>query len=48
LHPITVVVAMIVGAQLLGILGMIISIPVASALKITITSVYQHLVEFRA
>ena len=48
LHPITVVVAMIVGAQLLGILGMIISIPVASALKVTITSVYLHLVEFRA
>ncbi|MCB0390162.1 MAG: AI-2E family transporter [Bdellovibrionales bacterium] len=48
LHPITVVVAMIVGAQLLGILGMIISIPVASVLKVTITSVYQHLVEFRA
>lgn len=48
LHPITVVVAMIVGAQILGILGMIISIPVASALKVTITSVYQHLVDFRA
>lgn len=48
LHPITVVVAMIVGAQVLGILGMIISIPVASALKVTITSVYDHLVDFQA
>ena len=48
LHPVTVVVAMIVGAQVLGILGMIISIPVASALKVTFTNIYQHLVEFRA
>ncbi len=48
LHPVTVVIAMIVGAQVLGVLGMIISIPVASALKVTITSVYKHLVEFRS
>ena len=47
LHPITVVVAIIVGAQLMGVLGMLISIPVASALKVTITSVYLHLTGFR-
>ncbi|MCB0364296.1 MAG: AI-2E family transporter [Bdellovibrionaceae bacterium] len=47
LHPITVVIAIIIGAQLMGVLGMLISIPVASALKVTITSVYLHLTGFR-
>lgn len=47
LHPVTVILAIIVGAQLMGVLGMIISIPVASALKVTVTSVYVHLVGFR-
>lgn len=48
LHPVTVVIAIIIGAQLLGILGMIISIPVASALKVIFTNVYKHLSDFRA
>lgn len=47
LHPVTVVLAIIVGAQLMGVLGMLISIPVASALKVTVTSVYVHLLGFR-
>ena len=47
LHPITVVVSIIIGAQLMGVLGMLISIPVASALKVSITSVYLHLTGFR-
>lgn len=47
LHPITVVIAIIIGAQLMGVLGMLVSIPVASALKVTITSVYLHLTGFR-
>jgi len=47
LHPITVVIAIIIGAQLMGVLGMLISIPVASALKVTVTSVYLHLTGFR-
>lgn len=42
LHPVTVVLAVIVGAQLLGILGMLISIPICSAIKVTFISVYQH------
>src|SRR5690606_14323802 len=33
LHPVTVIVVIIVGAQLMGVLGMIISIPLASAAK---------------
>lgn len=48
LHPVTVIVAITLGAHLMGILGMIISIPVTSALKVTITAIYRHLVDFRA
>lgn len=47
LHPVTVIVSFIVGAELLGVLGMVIAIPVASVLKVTIFNVYRHLVEFR-
>ncbi|MCB0422895.1 MAG: AI-2E family transporter [Bdellovibrionales bacterium] len=47
LHPITVLVVIIIGAQLMGVTGMLISIPVASALKVTLYSVYQHLTDFR-
>lgn len=47
LHPVTVIIVIVVGAQLMGILGMIISIPVASILKLTTFSVYRHLVNFR-
>lgn len=48
LHPITVVVSIIAGAQILGVVGMLISIPVASILKVTFTSVYKHLTDYRA
>ncbi len=48
LHPVTVIIVIIIGAQLMGILGMMISIPIASALKLTVTAVYDHLMEFRA
>lgn len=47
LHPVAVVVAIIVGAQIMGILGMIISIPVASALKVTLGTLYQHMTDDR-
>jgi putative permease len=47
LHPVTVVIAIIIGSQLMGILGMIISIPVASAIKVTSTAVYNHIIGFR-
>ncbi len=42
LHPVSVVLVIIVGAQLLGVLGMIISIPVASLLKLLISTFYQQ------
>ncbi len=46
LHPVVVVIVIIVGAQLAGIIGMIISIPVACILKLTAMAIYEHLVEF--
>ncbi|OQY14385.1 MAG: hypothetical protein B6I30_00765 [Desulfobacteraceae bacterium 4572_187] len=47
-HPVTVVIVIIIGAQIGGILGMIISIPVASMLKLIISTIYNHLVEFHS
>ena len=41
-------VVIIAGAQLMGILGMIICIPVAATLKVTINTVYQHLIDTRS
>ena len=45
LHPISVVIVIIIGAQLLGVLGMIIAIPLASAFKVTIFTFYRQLVD---
>lgn len=47
LHPVTVVLAVMVGSQVMGVLGMIISIPMASVIKVTFQSLYVHLTEFR-
>lgn len=47
LHPVTVILVIIAGAQFMGVLGMIISIPVASTLKVTFETVYRHLTESR-
>ncbi len=47
LHPVTVIVVMIIGAQVLGIVGMIISIPVASTLKVAMSTIYRHLIDTR-
>lgn len=43
LHPITVVVSVIVGSQYLGVVGMIVSIPLAAALKLIFSEVYNAL-----
>jgi putative permease len=48
LHPVTVIIAIIVGAQVMGILGMVISIPVASAIKLIFQAFYDHLMEYRS
>jgi len=45
LHPLTVVVIIIAGAQFMGIIGMIISIPVVNAIKVSVMAVYQHITE---
>jgi len=42
LHPLTVVVSVILGSQWLGIIGMIISIPMAAAVKLIIQEVYKE------
>lgn len=47
LHPVTVIIVIIAGSQVLGVLGMIISIPVASTLKVTFTTIYRHLIDTR-
>jgi putative permease len=48
LHPVTVIVVFIIGANILGILGMIISVPVASVLKLIFYTIYDQLIKFRA
>ena len=45
LHPVTVVLLIILGGQFMGVLGMIISIPVANALKVTFLAVYEHITQ---
>jgi putative permease len=47
LHPIAVVLAVLLGAQLLGTMGMLISIPIASAFKIFIEAFYRHITNSR-
>ena len=47
LHPVTVVLLIILGGQFMGVLGMIISIPVANALKVTFLAVYEHITQFK-
>ena len=43
LHPIIVVVSVIVGSQYLGVVGMIVSIPLAAALKLIFSEIYNAL-----
>lgn len=47
LHPVTVVIVIIVGSQVMGILGMVISIPVASAIKLIFRAVFEQLIDNR-
>jgi putative permease len=43
MHPVVVVLAVILGGQTMGVLGMIISIPLASALKIFMAAYYRYM-----
>lgn len=45
LHPVTVVVLVAAGAQFMGILGMIISIPIANAIQVSYQAVYRHIID---
>jgi putative permease len=47
LHPIIVVIAIIAGSQVMGVLGMILAIPVVSAFKLIVVTVYDRLILFR-
>lgn len=48
LHPITVVISVILGGKILGVLGMLICIPAASVIKVTLFSIYRHLTGFKS
>ncbi len=43
LHPLVVVISVILGSQLFGVLGMVISIPLAAAAKLLITEIYKEI-----
>jgi putative permease len=43
LHPLTVVVSVILGSQWLGMIGMVISIPFAAALKLIAQEIYKEI-----
>ena len=45
LHPLTVIVIILAGAQFMGVIGMLISIPLVNALKVSAMAVYQHITE---
>jgi putative permease len=47
LHPIIVVVSVILGSQYFGLVGMIISIPVAAAVKLIINEIYNEIYSAR-
>lgn len=48
LHPVTVIVVIIIGSKIMGVLGMVISIPVASAIKLIVHSVYENVIGYRS
>lgn len=45
LHAVIVIIVIIFGAQVGGILGMVISIPVTSIIKLIVITIYEHLIE---
>lgn len=46
-HPVAVVLSVIVGSQLFGVLGMVISIPIYSVIKVTHRALYRHFTDSR-
>lgn len=48
LHPVVVVMSVIIGSQFLGILGMVVSIPLAAAVKLIIIEIYNEVYSDRS
>jgi predicted PurR-regulated permease PerM len=42
LHPVTVIVALLIGGDLLGFLGLLIAVPVAAVLQVFVAEILQH------
>jgi predicted PurR-regulated permease PerM len=42
LHPLAVITAILVGAQLLGVLGALVAIPIAAAVQIVLKDLWSH------
>ena len=47
LHPVLVVISVILGSQYLGVIGMVISIPLAAALKLILIEIYNEVYQNR-
>ncbi len=46
LHPVTIIVAILIGGQLFGLLGMLFAVPVASVLKVTLKEFYDGIIRY--
>ncbi len=42
LHPVVVIISVILGSQFFGVLGMVISIPIAAAIKLLVIEIYDE------
>ena len=42
LHPLTVVLVLVIGGELLGVLGLLIAIPVATSMKVIVQEFYHN------
>ncbi|MFQ6114113.1 MAG: AI-2E family transporter, partial [bacterium] len=47
LHPLTIIIMILIGGQLLGIFGMLLAVPVASIIKVTAQELYWGLKNYR-
>ena len=48
LHPLLIILAVLVGSQLMGVLGMVLAVPVAGIIKVTIQTVHEGVQRFMA
>jgi predicted PurR-regulated permease PerM len=45
LHPLTVIFSLLAGAEIMGILGMLIAVPVAGVFKVILSYTFQHMIQ---